>query len=292
MDTAWFGETIKEVGQYVVGSRLLGKGSFSDVRAGYDCNTGASVAVKLIKKKGLQKAELMQDISREEQILKQLSHPNIIKFNDVFDTDDSFVEVMELAPWGNLLHHVINKGRLSEQQARHIFVQLVSAVACLHSKNIVHRDIKMDNILLMDSMNTIKLIDFAFADYANGPLTRWCGTPFYSAPELVIRQPYGKKVDIWAMGVVLYTMLHAQFPFVADGPAALFAKIKQGEFSFNPEAKLSPQAKDLITGMLSSNPALRMDINQVLQHPWLINEEARMAPAAENPAERFHQSLL
>ncbi|XP_064380231.1 hormonally up-regulated neu tumor-associated kinase isoform X2 [Dromaius novaehollandiae] len=193
----------KRVGSYLIG-RKLGEGSFAKVREGLHVLTGEKVAVKVIDKKRAKKdTYVTKNLRREGQIQQMIRHPNIAQLLDILETENSYYLVMELCPGGNLMHKIYEKKRLEEHEARKYIRQLILAVEHLHRAGVVHRDLKIENLLL-DEDNNIKLIDFGLSNCAgilgySDPFSTQCGSPAYAAPELLARKKYGPKIDVWSI---------------------------------------------------------------------------------------------
>lgn len=211
----------KRVGNYLIGSRKLGEGSFAKVREGLHVLTGEKVAIKVIDKKRAKKdTYVTKNLRREGQIQQMIRHPNITQLLDILETENSYYLVMELCPGGNLMHKIYEKKRLDEAEARRYIRQLISAVEHLHRAGVVHRDLKIENLLL-DEDNNIKLIDFGLSNCAgilgySDPFSTQCGSPAYAAPELLARKKYGPKIDVWSIGVNMYAMLTGTLPFTVE----------------------------------------------------------------------------
>lgn len=177
--------------------------------------------------------------------------------------------VTEIASNGELYDYIINKKRLSEREARHIFKQIIAGIHYCHTNNVVHRDIKVENILL-DSNGRVKLADFGFSTFFKpGELMdTWCGSPQYCAPELYMAKLYeGPNVDIWSLGVVLYVLVCGYLPFEAQVFNALRAQIISG--SYKTPFFLSADCKNLIDSMLTLDPEKRIKMTEIINHRWL-----------------------
>lgn len=247
---------------FVMGPRRIGAGSFGKVRQGWRTSTNEPVAIKVVEKTLIDAAEL-QRARREISIMRSLDHPSICRLYDVVETKESIYIVMELCANGELFQYVTSRGRLEEAEARTLFKQIIEAVDYCHSKSIIHRDIKHKNILL-DQENRIKLIDFGLSNYAtkDGLRSTFCGTPAYSAPEMILAQKYsGPEVDVWSVGVVLFSMLTGEFPFktvshIIDG-------------SYTMPDYISPHCQDAIRAMLVVDGKLRATAKELLAHPFV-----------------------
>ncbi|XP_068126586.1 hormonally up-regulated neu tumor-associated kinase isoform X2 [Hyperolius riggenbachi] len=264
----------KRVGNYLIG-RKLGEGSFAKVREGLHVVTGERVAVKVIdKKKAKKDTYVTKNLRREGQIQQMIRHPNITQLLDILETENSYYLVMELCCGGNLMHKIYEKKRLEEHEARKYIRQLIQAVEHLHRAGVVHRDLKIENLLL-DENNNIKLIDFGLSNCAGilgytDPFSTQCGSPAYAAPELLARKKYGPKVDVWSIGVNMYAMLTGTLPFTVE-PFSLRALYqKMVDKTMNPlPSHLSPAAANFLRSLLEPDPLKRPNIQQALASRWL-----------------------
>ncbi|XP_070606422.1 hormonally up-regulated neu tumor-associated kinase isoform X2 [Erythrolamprus reginae] len=264
----------KRVGNYLIG-RKLGEGSFAKVREGLHVVTGEKVAVKVIDKKRAKKdTYVTKNLRREGQIQQMIRHPNIAQLLDILETENSYYLVMELCPGGNLMHKIYEKKRLEEHEARKYIRQLILAVEHLHRAGVVHRDLKIENLLL-DEDNNIKLIDFGLSNCASilgytDPFSTQCGSPAYAAPELLARKKYGPKIDVWSIGVNMYAMLTGTLPFTVEpfSLRALYQKMIDKEMNPYP-TQLSTAAVNFLKILLEPDPAKRPNIQQALANRWL-----------------------
>ncbi|XP_039206517.1 serine/threonine-protein kinase SIK2 isoform X2 [Crotalus tigris] len=256
----------------------LGKGNFAVVKLGRHRITRSEVAIKIIDKSQLDSVNL-EKIYREVQIMKMLDHPHIIKLYQVMETKSMLYLVTEYAKNGEIFDYLANRGRLSETDARRKFWQILSAVEYCHSRKIVHRDLKAENLLLDNNMN-IKIADFGFGNfYKSGePLTTWCGSPPYAAPEVFEGQQYeGPQLDIWSMGVVLYVLVCGALPF--DGPTLPILRQRVLEGRFRIPYFMSEECEHLIRRMLVLDPSKRLSIAQIKDHKWMLIEVPVQRPA-------------
>ncbi|XP_075053662.1 serine/threonine-protein kinase SIK1 [Mixophyes fleayi] len=258
----------------------LGKGNFAVVKLARHRVTNTQVAIKIIDKTRLDRANL-EKVYREVQIMKRLRHPHVIRLYQVMETRDMIYIVTEYAKNGELFDYMTVRGRLSEEEARDKFLQILSAVVYCHSQNIVHRDLKTENLLLDENMD-IKLADFGFGNfYMEGrPLNTWCGSPPYAAPEVFQGQEYeGPLLDVWSLGVVLYVLLCGSFPF--DGPnlPTLRQRVLEGRFRI--PYYMSQDCESLLRRMLAVDPGKRLSIAQIRQHRWFQGVTSR--PPLHNP---------
>lgn len=258
---------------------VLGSGLCSTVRKCVEKSTGISYAVKIVEFNSPSERE---QTLNEVELMKLIgSHPNIILVHDTFESDSFIFIVMELCPNGELFDYLTRVVRLSEKKTRSIMRSILGAVSLFHKMNIVHRDLKPENILLDENMN-VKISDFGFAIklHENQLLTDLCGTPGYLAPETLScsmydDQPgYGIEVDMWACGVILYTLLSGSPPFWNRRQAIMLRTIMEGKYTFSsPEwDEISENAKDLINKLLTVDPAKRFTASDALNSPFLQRE--------------------
>mmetsp|Transcript_649 Transcript_649/g.1955 ORF Transcript_649/g.1955 Transcript_649/m.1955 type:complete len:372 (+) Transcript_649:123-1238(+) len=264
----------------------LGEGAFSEVVWARHKATGADVACKkmLLPPHGDSTYQLFtQEVFKEIDILCSLQHENLLSLIEYFVQGNQIYLFTELVRGGDLMKVLADREHLAEDEARLIFVQLLRGIDHMHQRNIAHRDLKLENILLNSEVpndfSNIKIADFGLAKHIDnrGYLTTVCGSPQYVAPEVV--QPhqaigcsaYGPKVDMWGAGVVLYLLLAGYPPFDGDTHAELFALVRSGTFSFDLPVwdEVSNAAKDLICRLLVVDPAQRLTAAAALQHPWL-----------------------
>lgn len=223
------GTTIR-VGFYDI-ERTIGKGNFAVVKLARHRITKTEVAIKIIDKSQLDRNNL-QKVYREVQIMKLLDHPHIIKLYQVMETKSMIYLVSEYASQGEIFDFIANHGRMSESMARRKFWQILSAVDYCHSRRIVHRDLKAENLLLDTNMN-IKIADFGFSNFymPGEQLATWCGSPPYAAPEVFEGKKYtGPEIDIWSLGVVLYVLVCGALPFDGSTLQTLRDRVLSGRF--------------------------------------------------------------
>ncbi|NWI79229.1 HUNK kinase, partial [Dryoscopus gambensis] len=272
----------------------LGEGSFAKVREGLHVLTGEKVAVKVIDKKRAKKdTYVTKNLRREGQIQQMIRHPNIAQLLDILETENSYYLVMELCPGGNLMHKIYEKKRLEEHEARKYIRQLILAVEHLHRAGVVHRDLKIENLLL-DEDNNIKLIDFGLSNCAgilgySDPFSTQCGSPAYAAPELLARKKYGPKIDVWSIGVNMYAMLTGTLPFTVEpfSLRALYQKMVDKEMNPFP-TQLSSAAINFLRSLLEPDPAKRPNIQQALANRWLNENYPGRAPPNVTYPNRIH----
>jgi calcium/calmodulin-dependent protein kinase I len=266
--------------RYTLGGEL-GRGRFSEVLKAVHLKEKVDYAIKVVENGDLTDEENLEALETEIKILRELNHPHIVQLKEVVATADNTYIVMELLSGGELFNRIVEKGSYPEEEAAELFAQILLSVEYLHSKNIVHRDVKPENILYTaEGGRAIKLIDFGYAGMwaADSPLTGLCGTPDYVAPEVLTwyedddnGTPYGKGSDLWSLGVLLYVILSGCSPFSADEEEALLAQVSEAKYEFyDSEWKaISAPAKDLISKLLVVDPATRLTMEACLAHPWL-----------------------
>ncbi|XP_015908145.1 serine/threonine-protein kinase NIM1 [Parasteatoda tepidariorum] len=249
--------------------RDVGKGNFSKVKMAVHYLTKEKVAVKIIEKAKLQ-AKSKQMLSKEISAMEAIQHPHIIRLYEVIETPSKLFIAMEFAEGGELFHKVSNGGKLPESEAKVLFSQLTSAVFYLHKNNIIHRDLKAENIFICGK-NTIKVGDFGFSTRVQNPkeqLLTFCGSPPYVAPEIFQNENYvGSSVDIWSLGVLLYFMVSAALPFKGDTVSVVKRKILAGHYSV--PKFITQECTDLINGLLQLDPSKRLTCNQIKSCQWL-----------------------
>ena len=267
---------------------MIGEGAFGKVYKGQRKCTNQIVAIKKIMKKGKKEKEL-KNLRQEIDILHRLYHENIIQCLDSFETNSEFCLVTELAT-GQLYEIVQEDKKLPEKQIKEIALQLTSALFYLHNNNIIHRDIKPQNVLISAS-GIIKICDFGFARAIDNKtmITSIKGTPLYMAPELLKEYPYNKKADLWSLGVILYELYVGQPPFYTNNFQTLLHKIAKEEIRY-PDS-MSPDFKDFLKGLLVKNPKDRWDWPKILAHPFLKENESEKKLHKERE-ENYHKWIL
>ncbi|XP_028348021.1 calcium/calmodulin-dependent protein kinase type II subunit delta isoform X18 [Physeter macrocephalus] len=253
----------------------LGKGAFSVVRRCMKIPTGQEYAAKIINTKKLS-ARDHQKLEREARICRLLKHPNIVRLHDSISEEGFHYLVFDLVTGGELFEDIVAREYYSEADASHCIQQILESVNHCHLNGIVHRDLKPENLLLASKSKgaAVKLADFGLAIEVQGDQQAWfgfAGTPGYLSPEVLRKDPYGKPVDMWACGVILYILLVGYPPFWDEDQHRLYQQIKAGAYDFpSPEwDTVTPEAKDLINKMLTINPAKRITASEALKHPWI-----------------------
>ncbi|XP_070347122.1 serine/threonine-protein kinase 33 isoform X3 [Equus asinus] len=275
------GAAIQEI--YTFG-RILGQGSFGLVIEATDKETETKWAIKKVNKEkaGSSAVKLLE---REVNILKSVKHEHIIHLEQVFETPKKMYLVMELCEDGELKEILDRKGHFSENETRWIIQSLASAIAYLHNKDIVHRDLKLENIMVKssfidanDEMNlNIKVTDFGLAVKKQGRgeamLQSTCGTPIYMAPEVINAHDYSQQCDIWSIGVIMYILLCGEPPFLASSEEKLFELIRKGELHFEDPVwdSISDCAKSVLKQLMKIDPAHRITAKELLDNQWLTS---------------------
>lgn len=270
--------------QYTLLERL-GKGHFAEVFLCVEKSTGTRYAVKIFTKHhGMEERSKTDGLQQEIAVLMGVSHPNVLCLKDTFNEKNAVYLVLELAPEGELFNHIVMKQKLTEDETRHLFIQLFQGIKYLHERNIVHRDIKPENILVVDKEMHVKLADFGLAKIIGEEsfTTTLCGTPSYVAPEILAEgrhRKYTKAVDIWSLGVVLYICLCGFPPFSdelysREFPFTLSQQIKSGRFDYPSPYwdSVGDPALDLIDHMLVVDSEERYTVDQCLSHPWICEK--------------------
>ncbi|NXE21908.1 MARK1 kinase, partial [Ardeotis kori] len=262
--------------------KILGKGSFGKVKLARHVLTGREVAVKIIDKTQLNPTSL-QKLSREVRIMKILNHPNIVKLFEVIETEKTLYLVMEYASGGEVFDYLVAHGRMKEKEARAKFRQIVSAVQYCHQKCIVHRDLKAENLLLDAGMN-IKIADFGFSNEftVGNKLDTFCGSPPYAAPELFQGKKYdGPEVDVWSLGVILYTLVSGSLPFDGQNLKELRERVLRGKYRI--PFYMSTDCENLLKKLLVLNPIKRGSLEQIMKDRWMNvgHEEEELKPYTE-----------
>ncbi|XP_064427712.1 MAP/microtubule affinity-regulating kinase 3 isoform X2 [Mirounga angustirostris] len=262
--------------------KTIGKGNFAKVKLARHILTGREVAIKIIDKTQLNPTSL-QKLFREVRIMKILNHPNIVKLFEVIETDKTLYLIMEYASGGEVFDYLVAHGRMKEKEARAKFRQIVSAVQYCHQKRIVHRDLKAENLLLDADMN-IKIADFGFSNEftVGSKLDTFCGSPPYAAPELFQGKKYdGPEVDVWSLGVILYTLVSGSLPFDGQNLKELRERVLRGKYRI--PFYMSTDCENLLKRFLVLNPIKRGTLEQIMKDRWINagHEEDELKPFVE-----------
>ncbi|CAB4000382.1 testis-specific serine threonine- kinase 3-like [Paramuricea clavata] len=274
---------------YTLGESL-GKGSYAVVKAAYSQKHKKRVAIKIVSKRRAPEDYLTKFLPREIQVMKRLRHPNCVCLYEAIETSSRIYLVMDMADNGDLLEYIRSKGALSEEKARDFFRQLIDATSYMHERDIVHRDLKCENLLLTQ-LNAIMISDFGFSRIqAKIPETQkrklsrtFCGSYAYAPPEILRGIAYdGTMADIWSLGVVLFTMVCASLPFDDSNLKILLDQVsKRVQFPRKRGALLSVEVKNLIGRMLTSDVNDRIDIEGIRNDPWYKNNKASAVSISE-----------
>lgn len=262
----------KKVGNYLLG-KIIGEGAFAKIREGLHIIAREKVAVKIVPKKAaLLREYVKKAVRREAMLLQKLEHPNIIRLLEIMETENSYYLVLELAET-EFIKYLTDKKKLTEKECQRYMRQIASAVDHMHTSNITHRDLKLENLLL-DKENNIKIIDFGLSNvfYGDSSLNTQCGSPVYAAPEIFCNRKYGPAVDIWSMGVCMYAMLTGKLPFLPDPPnnfTMLHSMILRGPHI--PDS-LSNDCANLLARMLAVDVNFRITVEDMLTHPWIMED--------------------
>lgn len=246
----------------------IGRGSTSIVYLAQNLEKTSKFAVKCISKKILKKAHAIRNLINEINIMRRVKHKNLAELHYAYEDEEHVYLVMEYLPYGNLLKRVSDNGSLSEAQIKGFLRDLLQTMNYLHSKDIVHRDLKLENILMTDE-NTLdfKIIDFGLAYDGRSIQKRKCGSPGYVAPEILRNEEYNYKIDIFSIGVILYIMFHGEHPFEASEMSKILKKNLECKLKI--KKSISKQAKDVILAAMEPYPEKRPDTLKLLEHPWL-----------------------
>lgn len=257
----------EHIGKYKL-LKTIGKGNFAKVKLAKHVPTSKEVAIKIIDKTQLN-ASSLQKLYREVRIMKLLDHPNIVKLFQVIETEKTLYLVMEYASGGEVFDYLVLHGRMKEKEARAKFRQIVSAVQYCHQKRIIHRDLKAENLLLDSEMN-IKIADFGFSNQftPGSKLDTFCGSPPYAAPELFQGRKYdGPEVDVWSLGVILYTLVSGSLPFDGATLRELRERVLRGKYRI--PFYMSTDCENLLKKFLVLNPAKRASLESIMKDKWM-----------------------
>ncbi|KAF9304855.1 hypothetical protein BGZ74_000380 [Mortierella antarctica] len=280
--------------QYERGAQL-GSGNFATVYRCTHRKTGVEYAVKIVIKNHNFNAKVATSLEREIGILMSIDHINLLRICNVFNEPNHVYVVTELANDGELFDQIIDKQKFTEEETRHVIRQILEGVKYLHDRGIVHRDLKPENVLVMDKDDmTVKISDFGFAKMVGERVfyNTICGTPSYAAPEVLKSGEYGKAVDMWSLGVVLYICLCGFPPFSDDlAPPKLRIQVLQSMYSFPSPYwdNVSDEAVDFVQGLLQANPSERLTVDEALDHIWMSLGEGEGTQSAEPRTEEMPQ---
>eukprot|EP01129_Flabellula_baltica_P006713 TRINITY_DN2545_c1_g2_i1.p1 TRINITY_DN2545_c1_g2~~TRINITY_DN2545_c1_g2_i1.p1 ORF type:complete len:320 (+),score=77.62 TRINITY_DN2545_c1_g2_i1:140-1099(+) len=259
---------------YTLG-QALGSGAFSVVVNATSKATGQDVAIKIVSKDETDDDEMFSEI----YFMSLMDHEHIVKYYEMFEGGDEYFIVLERVSGGELFDRIVEMSVYDEASAARAMNEALSAIAYMHEKDIIHRDLKPENLLLSSDAKDafIKLADFGFTTSCEEPLDEYLGTPPYMAPELIVLEDesvegtYGKPVDMWALGCILYILLSGMHPFQMDDDEKMIELIVTGELEWIGDSwdDVSPSAKELIERMLDPNPDTRITAEEALAHPWI-----------------------
>eukprot|EP00915_Cephaloidophora_sp_WS-2016_P005473 GHVH01007285.1.p1 GENE.GHVH01007285.1~~GHVH01007285.1.p1 ORF type:complete len:522 (+),score=95.80 GHVH01007285.1:335-1900(+) len=258
------------------GVSLLGKGSFGRVVLCKDRTTGNEAAVKVMAKRSLKLSDDLKLLMREVELLKSLDHPNIMKIFEFFEDDNHFYVVGEVYRGGELFDEIVRRKKFTEPDAKVVVRQILSGISYLHQRNISHRDMKPENILLEkeDEIEALKIIDFGLSTVYEAKknqlsMKERTGTAYYVAPE-VLKGSYNEKCDVWSVGVILYILLSGCPPFHGQNESEILKRVEQGRFTFRlPQfERISEQGKNMIRACLLFNPEQRLSAQELIHHEW------------------------
>ena len=271
--------------------KVLGRGAFGKVNLTVHRLCDEMVAIKSIHKEFLNDEASKNKVMKEVRILSKIRHKNIVQLLDTFETNKHIIFVMELCSGGDLLNYVRKRRKLTEDYAKAIFKQILDALHYCHRKNILHRDVKLDNIIL-DSEGVIKLGDFGVSKIIdpNQIMFDQCGTPAYIAPEILRDKGYrGFGIDVWSAGVVLYAMLYGTVPFRAQNMGDLQEMVIKARYSM--KASISEQARDLLKKILEPDPRKRLKIPEILAHEWFDDLKEDLEMFTDQEKEKIKQEF-
>lgn len=249
--------------------KTIGEGTFGKVKLGTHILTGERVAVKVLEKERIMEIADVERVAREIHILKLIRKSrHIIQLYEIIETPRQLYLIMEYAPGGELFDYIVEHGRAEEQEACRFLHQILAGVERVHENNVVHRDLKPENLLLTEKKD-IKIVDFGLSNTHKDDqlLLTACGSPCYAAPEMIANQKYvPSMVDIWSCGVILFALVCGYLPFEDQNHVELYRKICNAEYEM--PTFVSPEVSDLIRGMLTTDPAQRLNLKRIRQHPW------------------------
>lgn len=258
----------KQVGDYLL-DRRIGKGSYATVWVGRVDGSDQAVAVKVISRQTVTETSQLR---QEVEVLRQINHDNIVRFIDLKKSASHFYLVLEYCAGGDLHQFLKQRRSLSEEVARHFLTQIAAGLCTLHQRNLIHRDLKPQNILLSDSSDSpvLKIADFGFARalQPQDMAATVCGSPLYMAPEILRHEPYDAKADLWSVGAILFELLAGRTPFTGANPMQLLANIEKGHLSFE-DLQISEEAQDFLRAILMRSPAQRLTSQEFMRHPFV-----------------------
>lgn len=254
----------------------LGRGKFGNVYLAREKRTKFICALKVLFKSQLSKAGVEHQLRREIEIQSHLRHPNILRLYGYFYDADRVYLILEYAAKGELYKVLQKETKFSEEKAAQYIHQLSRALAYCHKKHVIHRDIKPENLLL-GAKGDLKIADFGWSVHApNNRRNTLCGTLDYLPPEMIEGKDHDQNVDVWSLGVLMYEFLVGTPPFEATGHNETYRRISKVDLRF--PSYISPEARDLISRLLVKNPASRLKLERVLQHPFITKHVKEDTP--------------
>lgn len=276
----------KQVAGYILDKRI-GKGSYATVWKGHTENGDEVVAVKVISRQTVtETAQLRQEV----EVLRRISHPNIVRFRDLKKSASHFYLVLEFCAGGDLSQFLKEHGHVQEETARKFLTQIAAGICMLHRENVLHRDLKPQNILLSNSSTdpVLKIADFGFARalQPQDMAATVCGSPLYMAPEILRHEPYDAKADLWSVGAILYELLLGRPPFNGANPMQLLANIERSEGVGFDGAQVSSEGQEFLKSLLMRSPQKRLSSREFARHAYvrlfaLPDSRESMAGSAE-----------
>ncbi|KAI8060820.1 kinase-like domain-containing protein, partial [Gongronella butleri] len=266
---------VKAVGKYIL-KYTLGKGSMGKVKLGVHALTGERLAIKIVPRASRSRTLTNKEVAREIRAVREghlmmlLHHPHIVHLRDMVAGRHFYYFLMECVSGGQLLHYIVKRERLSEKHSRHFTRQIVSALDYMHRNSVVHRDLKIENILVDETGRNIKIIDFGLSNLfcPERQLTTFCGSLYFAAPELLSGRPYhGPEIDVWSLGVVLYVMVTGSVPFDDKSLPGLHEKIKRAQVAY--PAHMSTSCHHLLSHIFIADPHQRITLADIVMHTWM-----------------------
>jgi len=272
--------------------KTIGVGAYAKVKLGVHTPTGRQYAIKIISRRKAPDGYIAKFLPREVKAIRSVCHPHVMKLHEIIEDADRFSLVTELAAGGDLLEYINTRGPLADPEAKRIFRQLVCAIDHCHSRGVIHRDLKCENILLSKELN-VKVGDFGFARKITDPsmlLSTHCGSYAYAAPEILMNRPYtGPEIDIWSLGIILYAIVAGRLPFNDKDVATLLREIQRG---VSVPRRMSSTCADLLKSILVMKTTNRLTTRQILEHPWLRQDSTRRHTVGETMLPNLSKSAV